>query len=67
MILTWKSLNDSEMANLLNNHEEMIKLKIRIKELELITDLYKSYIRRLNGKCNSLELRLQTNGDVTTL
>lgn len=61
------SQDDSEMANLLNNHEEMIKLKIRIKELELITDLYKSYIRRLNGKCNSLELRLQTNGDVTTL
>lgn len=60
------SQDDTEMANLLNSHEEMIKLKIRIKELELITDLYKSYIRRLNGKCNSLELRLQTNSDVTT-
>lgn len=51
---------DDEINTLLSNHEELIKLKIRIKELELITDLYKGYIKRLNGKCNTLELRLQS-------
>ncbi|KAG0667463.1 hypothetical protein C6P45_005481 [Maudiozyma exigua] len=51
---------DEEINTILSNHEELIKLKIRIKELELITDLYKGYIKRLNGKCNTLELRLQS-------
>ncbi|SMN19301.1 similar to Saccharomyces cerevisiae YJL110C GZF3 GATA zinc finger protein and Dal80p homolog [Maudiozyma saulgeensis] len=58
--------SDSEINQLLTSHEEMIKLKIRIKELELITDLYKGYIKRLNGKCNTLEYRLKSRDNVTT-
>lgn len=48
---------DEGMTSLLYNQEEIIKLKSRIQELQLITDLYKSYLKRLNFKCYNLEMR----------
>lgn len=35
----------------LNNEDNMIKLQIRIQELELVTGLYRDYIFRMEEKC----------------
>lgn len=43
------------LSEFLTKEEEVIKLKTRVKELELVTDLYKDYIFRLNEKCEHLE------------
>ncbi|CCK73518.1 Gzf3p NDAI_0G05350 [Naumovozyma dairenensis CBS 421] len=43
----------------LQNEEEMIKLKARITELELVTDLYRRHIFDLDEKCRTLEAKLQ--------
>ncbi|CCK69257.1 Dal80p KNAG_0C01440 [Huiozyma naganishii CBS 8797] len=54
---TRQNISDSnlDLSELLVSEEETIKLKTRINELELVTDLYKSYIFRLNEKCQHLE------------
>lgn len=43
----------------LQNEEEVIKLKTRISELELVTDLYKRHIFELDEKCRSLQGEIQ--------
>ncbi|AQZ17207.1 GZF3 (YJL110C) and DAL80 (YKR034W) [Zygosaccharomyces parabailii] len=43
----------------LRNEEEIIRLKTRINELELVTDLYKRHIFELDEKCNSLQEQVQ--------
>ena len=52
--LTWK----------LHNEEEVIKLKTKISELELVTDLYKKHIFQLNEKCKQLEVELHSRASV---
>lgn len=44
----------------LQNEEEVIKLKTRISELELVTDLYKRHIFELDERCRSLQVEIQT-------
>lgn len=44
----------------LQNEEEVIKLKTRISELELVTDLYKRHIFELDEKCKSLQGEIQS-------
>ncbi|GCE97509.1 hypothetical protein ZYGM_002729 [Zygosaccharomyces mellis] len=39
----------------LRNEEEIIRLRARINELELVTDLYKRHIFELDEKCKSLQ------------
>lgn len=46
------------LVKLLQSQEEVIKLKTRISELELVTDLYKRHIFELDAKCRALEERL---------
>ncbi|SCU86051.1 LADA_0D11936g1_1 [Lachancea dasiensis] len=48
----------ASLMSLLQSQEEVIKLKTRISELELVTDLYKRHIVELDTKCRSLEERL---------
>ncbi|CAI1553287.1 hypothetical protein SEUBUCD646_0K02520 [Saccharomyces eubayanus] len=52
--LTWK----------LHNEEEVIKLKTKISELELVTDLYKKHIFQLNEKCKQLEVELHSRAPI---
>lgn len=47
------------LNELLNKQENIIKLKSRITELELVTDLYKKHIIKLDDKCKSLEQQLE--------
>ncbi|CCK68609.1 Gzf3p KNAG_0B01620 [Huiozyma naganishii CBS 8797] len=47
-----------KLTNVLKNEEEIIKLKSKITELEVITDLYKRHILELNDRCQSLEEQL---------
>lgn len=56
------SANNSNvtLSEYLSNEEEVIKLRTRIKELELVTDLYKDYIFRINEKCQHLEAVIQS-------
>ena len=56
-----KSLEETEsqLSITLKNEEEIIKLKTRINELELVTDLYKKHIFQLDKKYR--ELRKQLN------
>lgn len=42
------------------NERQVIKLKTRINELELVTDLYKRHIAKLDVKCRRLESQLRT-------
>ncbi|SCU82774.1 LANO_0B07492g1_1 [Lachancea nothofagi CBS 11611] len=49
----------ASLISLLQGQEEVIKLKTRISELELVTDLYKRHILELDSKCRSLEDRLE--------
>ncbi|CAI4930905.1 BEM_collapsed_G0030030.mRNA.1.CDS.1 [Saccharomyces cerevisiae] len=53
-----KDLGD-QLSTKLHKEEEIIKLKTRINELELVTDLYRRHINELDGKCRALEERLQ--------
>lgn len=46
------------LAMVLQSQEEVIKLKTRISELELVTDLYKRHIFELDAKCRILEGKL---------
>lgn len=43
----------------LHNEEEVIRLRTRINELELVTDLYKRHIYELDERCKKLELELK--------
>ncbi|CAI4043610.1 Gzf3p SKDI_10G1070 [Saccharomyces kudriavzevii IFO 1802] len=53
-----KALN-GPLSTKLHKEEEIIKLKTRINELELVTDLYRRHINELDGKCRGLEERLE--------
>lgn len=48
------------LSQYLSNEEDVIKLRTRVKELELVTDLYRDYIFRINEKCQDLEAVLQS-------
>lgn len=48
----------SSLASLIQSQEEVIKLRTKINELELVTDLYKRHIFELDSKCRSLEHEL---------
>lgn len=50
---------DDPLSTKLHKEEEIIKLKTRINELELVTDLYRRHINELDGKCRALEERLE--------
>ncbi|CCF55569.1 hypothetical protein KAFR_0A01310 [Kazachstania africana CBS 2517] len=52
-------LNNGSLSVTLQNEEEVIKLKTRINELELVTDLYKRHIFELDEKCRNLEKQLK--------
>ncbi|CAG59477.1 uncharacterized protein GVI51_G04213 [Nakaseomyces glabratus] len=43
----------------LHNEEEVIRLRTRINELELVTDLYKRHIYELDERCKKLEKELR--------
>ncbi|KAL3231164.1 Protein GZF3 [Nakaseomyces bracarensis] len=43
----------------LHNEEEVIRLRTRINELELVTDLYKRHIYELDERCKKLEMELK--------
>lgn len=43
----------------LQNEEEVIKLKTRINELELVTDLYKRHIFELDERCKMMQVEIQ--------
>lgn len=45
---------------LYKNEEEVIKLKTRINELELVTDLYKRHIFDLDERCRGLQMEIQS-------
>ncbi|CCF55776.1 hypothetical protein KAFR_0A03410 [Kazachstania africana CBS 2517] len=49
---------DFGLQSNLSNQVEIIKLKTRLKELELTTELYKNYILQLNERFESLEGQL---------
>ncbi|SCU92783.1 LAMI_0E12024g1_1 [Lachancea mirantina] len=51
------------IAQTLQHQEEVIKLRTRISELELVTDLYKRHIFELDAKCRDLETKLNDNGN----
>ncbi|AET40741.1 Gzf3p Ecym_6365 [Eremothecium cymbalariae DBVPG len=53
--------NDTQipLSQVFQLQEEVIKLKTRLNELELITDLYKRHIFELDDRCKSLEIKLQ--------
>ena len=53
-----------ELTYKLHNEEEVIKLKTKISELELVTDLYKKHIFQLNEKCKQLEVELHSRGSI---
>ena len=50
---------DDRLSAKLHKEEEIIKLKTRINELELVTDLYRRHINELDEKCRALEERLE--------
>ncbi|QLL33818.1 hypothetical protein HG536_0F01430 [Torulaspora globosa] len=50
----------SPLSILYKNEEEVIRLKTRINELELVTDLYKRHIFDLDEKCRELELEIES-------
>lgn len=50
---------DEPLSAKLPKEEEIIKLKTRINELELVTDLYRRHITELDEKCRALEERLE--------
>ncbi|KOG98501.1 Gzf3p [Saccharomyces eubayanus] len=50
---------DYPLSAKLHKEEEIIRLKTRINELELVTDLYRRHINELDGKCKALEERLE--------
>lgn len=50
----------SPLSILYKNEEEVIRLKTRINELELVTDLYKRHIFDLDEKCRGLELEIES-------
>lgn len=50
----------SEVSYSLNDEEETIRLHTKIKELELVTSLYKNYITTLTKKCKLLEESLNS-------
>ncbi|SCV01875.1 LAME_0G19086g1_1 [Lachancea meyersii CBS 8951] len=54
--------SSASLISLLQGQEEMIKLKTRISELELVTDLYKRHILELDAKCRGLEEKLYDVG-----
>ncbi|AMD19363.1 HBR462Wp [Eremothecium sinecaudum] len=56
-----KNLRNSllPLSQVLPTQEELIRLKTRINELELITDLYKRHIYELDDKCKTLEIKIQ--------
>ncbi|AAS53440.2 AFR069Cp [Eremothecium gossypii ATCC 10895] len=47
------------LSQVLHSQEEVIRLKTRINELELINDLYKRHIFELNDRCKMLEMKHQ--------
>lgn len=49
---------ESQLSITLKNEEEIIKLKTRINELELVTDLYKKHIFQLDKKYRELKKQL---------
>lgn len=51
--------NTSSLDEMLQNEEEMIKLKTRITELEMMTNLYKKHIYELDNRCKALEYELE--------
>ncbi|SCU80115.1 LAFA_0B07580g1_1 [Lachancea sp. 'fantastica'] len=51
--------SSASLISLLQGQEEVIKLKTRISELELVTDLYKRHILELDAKCRGFEERLE--------
>lgn len=53
-----KQENKPSLTMVLQSQEEVIKLKTRINELELVTDLYKRHVFELDSKCKSLEQEL---------
>lgn len=58
--LTLTHDSNISLSEYLSNEEDVIKLRTRIKELELVTDLYKDYIFRMNEKCQNLEALLRS-------
>ncbi|CDO96338.1 unnamed protein product [Kluyveromyces dobzhanskii CBS 2104] len=46
------------VSMILQSQEEVIKLKTRISELELVTDLYKRHVLELDSRCKFLEQEL---------
>lgn len=48
------------LNTVLQNEEDVIKLKTRINELELVTDLYKRHIFELDEKCKTLQCEIQS-------
>lgn len=48
------------LSILYRNEEEVIRLKTRINELELVTDLYKRHIFDLDEKCRGLQLEIES-------
>ncbi|KAG0683565.1 hypothetical protein C6P41_002972 [Kluyveromyces marxianus] len=46
------------LSLILQSQEEVIKLKTRISELELVTDLYKRHVFELDSRCKALENEL---------
>ncbi|EDO16072.1 hypothetical protein Kpol_1016p12 [Vanderwaltozyma polyspora DSM 70294] len=52
-----------QLAIALESQEEIIKLKSKVNELELMTDLYKNYIFELNERCAKLDEELKAFKD----
>lgn len=48
------------LTTVLQKEEDVIKLKTRINELELVTDLYKRHIFELDERCKSLQCEIQS-------
>ncbi|QLG74759.1 hypothetical protein HG535_0H00850 [Zygotorulaspora mrakii] len=50
---------ETPLSETLRSEEEVIKLKTRISELELVTDLYKRHIFELDERCKTLHTEIQ--------
>lgn len=53
-----KEESKPSVSLILQSQEEVIKLKTRISELELVTDLYKRHVFELDSRCKALEQEL---------
>lgn len=49
------------LDRMLQNEEEVIRLKTRVNELEMMTNLYKKHIYELDDRCKELENELRNN------